>query len=73
MLWAAAPPPPGLKRSLLAAAAAAAAADCSFSADRRFVVSASADTTCRLWSLQRGGELAVFQGHDYPVRRAAPS
>ena len=44
---------------------------CVFSPDGRLVVSASTDTTLRLWDVETGDCLRVFRGHTQPVTACA--
>jgi transcription initiation factor TFIID subunit 5 len=39
----------------------------SFSPDGRFLVTASEDTTARLWSLDTYTNVVCYRGHNYPV------
>eukprot|EP01104_Vermistella_antarctica_P008364 TRINITY_DN2087_c1_g1_i1.p1 TRINITY_DN2087_c1_g1~~TRINITY_DN2087_c1_g1_i1.p1 ORF type:complete len:655 (+),score=160.78 TRINITY_DN2087_c1_g1_i1:295-2259(+) len=39
----------------------------SFSPDGQFLVSGSADSTARLWSMDTGSALVAYKGHTYPV------
>ena len=39
----------------------------SFTPDNKYMISASQDSTVRLWSLQTNKNLAVYKGHNYPV------
>lgn len=37
--------------------------DCVFSVDGAFLITASSDTTARLWSMANGEEIKIYRGH----------
>jgi WD40 repeat protein len=64
-------PDPSLSRTLLGHQDRV--RSCAISDDGSMIVSASADSTVRLWDTLRGTELATFTGHKAPLRSCAIS